>query len=74
MLLDLYFHHQNRIKVPVIPPSQPGGESKKISTTKLHLVELYKQQEEIKVKRQYNQQDDDFLALLGFMISGRVIT
>jgi hypothetical protein len=74
MLLDLYFHHQNRTKVLVIPLSQPGGGSKKISTTKLHLVELYKQQEEIKVKRQYNQQDDDLLALLGFMISGKVIT
>ena len=46
---------------------------KKPKQPKLHLVELYKQQEEIKVKQQV-QQDDDLLALLGFMISGRVIT
>ncbi len=47
---------------------------KKPKQPKLHLVELYKQQEEIKVKKQQTQQDDDLLVLLGFMISGKVIT
>jgi hypothetical protein len=66
MLLDLLFHHLKEVKKEQ-PPVSNGG-------SKLHIAELFKEEIAVKEEFKYIKQDDeDILALLGFMISNKLI-
>jgi hypothetical protein len=47
--------------------------SKKPKSPKLHLAELYKQQEEFKLKQRLIQDDEDLITLISFMVHNKVI-
>jgi hypothetical protein len=67
MLLDLLFHHLKKDKKVQPQPS--------VSGSKLHIAELFKEEIVKEDKFKYIKQDDeDILALLGFMVSNRLIT
>ena len=71
MLLDLLFHHLKEVKEVKKVQPQPSVSG----SGKLHIAELYKQKPIKQNKLKHIKQDDeDILALLGFMISNKLIT